>query len=192
MKNITPILTLDMMAMKFRRLNSLGKIIFLLGGAISLILLLINIELVLILFLFVVCVISRLPLRILNWSGFLDMNLILVIYSTMSYGIPAGLFIATASIISRVLSGEIDNNILYDAAMSYIIVFIATLSSLTYFIPFTTVSAVIYLIFFNIYNYFTGGNVLDVAWSFTYFIWILFFIYKLLPLIKPIFFVFIN
>ncbi len=131
---------------------------------------------------FVLCIISRLPMKFMSWSGFFDMNLILTVYASMQYGLFAGFFIATACLVSRALMGDIDETLIYDVFVSYLVAFITSFISIALFLPTMTTVAILFAIFHFVYCYYTDPEVFDITWTITYLVWMLFFIHKLLPL----------
>lgn len=161
----------------------LFSIVFLSFGILSLLISTIYRDSLLIFSLFALGVISMLPLRFVGWCGFFDMNTLLTVYASMEFGLPAGLFVGTASVFGIVFSGDIDNNIFFDLGASYFIAVVASLFTLSAFLPVVFVCAVAYFIAALTFHTLAGTlEVLNAVWTITNFIWVLFVLFKLLPL----------
>ncbi|MCB9358753.1 hypothetical protein H6503_02385 [Candidatus Woesearchaeota archaeon] len=134
--------------------------------------------------LFVICVISMLPLRIIPWFGFFDMNTLLTSYAAMAYGLPAGLLVGTASLIGIINSGEVDNNLLFDLFASYIVAIIASLFTLQFYVPVVAGVAVIYAtICFTFHKICGTLDFMNMTWISTNLLWVLLVLYKIMPLL---------
>jgi hypothetical protein len=132
---------------------------------------------------FAVCVLSMQHLRYFSWLGAPDMNLILTAYTSINYGLPAGLLLGSASFFGLILSGDIDSNIFYDLIFSYATAVIASFFSMGYFIPLIITLAIIHLIGFIIFHKIVGTlDAMNLSWVVTHMLWIIFFTTKVCKL----------
>ena len=173
----------SLLTVRTKRL-ALVSIVFLSLGIFSLVVSTFYRDSLLIFSLFALGVISMLPLRVVGWCGFFDMNTILTVYTSMEFGLPAGLFVGSASMFGIMFSGDVDNNIFFDLGASYLIAVIASLFTLSAFFPVVVVCAVLYFIAAFVFHTLAGTlEVLNTVWTITNFIWVLFVVFKLLPLL---------
>jgi hypothetical protein len=148
-----------------------------------------NYHLLVIMILFVVCVLSMLHLRFLPWLG-IDLNTILTVFASMRYGLAAGLFVGTASMVGILLSGDPDNNIIFDFCGSTAVALFASFFPLSMYFSVVLVCAVIYFVIALLFHYLMGTwDFLNVTWTVTNFAWILFVIIKLIPLLSKLSFI---
>lgn len=132
---------------------------------------------------FVVCVMSMQHLRYFSWLGFPDMNLILTAFTSITYGLPAGLFLGSASFFGLILSGDIDSNIFYDLIFSYATAVIASFFVIGYYIPLIITLAIIHFVGFIIYHKIVGTlDAINMSWVTTHLIWVIFFATKVCSL----------
>jgi hypothetical protein len=155
--------------------------IFFLSGFMFLIY---NYHLLMILVLFALCVASMLHLRFLPWLG-ADLNTLLTVFASMRYGLAAGLFIGTASIVGIILFGDADNNIIFDFFGSSAVALFASFFPLAMYLNVVLICAIIYVIIALLFHYLMGTwDFLNVTWTITNFVWILFVVLKLIPLLS--------
>jgi len=148
-----------------------------------------NINTFVVLMMFAVCVMSMLPLRLFPWLAAPDLNTLLTVYATMQYGLPAGLFIGNASTLGIFLSGDPDNNILFDFAAGYTTAIIPVFFSMQHFVPVVVACATIYFVLAIAFHYFFGTmDFVNMSWTITNLIWTLFIVYQLIPLLHKFFF----
>lgn len=146
-----------------------------------------NLDVLIILLMFVACVASMLPLRITPWLGAPDLNTVFTAYASITYGLPAGLFIGNASTIGILLSGDPDNNIIFDFAASYIIAIVASFFTMQYFAPVVIICAVIYATLALFFHYYLGTfEVVNTCWTITNFLWVLLLMLKIIPLLQKV------
>jgi len=149
--------------------------------------LLFNFDILLILLIFVACVVSMLTLRVTPWLGLPDLNTVLTVYASINFGLPAGLFVGNASTIGILLSGDPDNNILFDFAGSYTIAIVASLFTMQHYFLVVFVCAIIYATLAILYHYFFGTlEFVNVMWTITNLLWVLLLIFKIIPLLQRI------
>lgn len=123
------------------------------------------------------------PLRFAGWCGFFDMNIILTVYTAINFGLPAALFVGTASVFGILFSGDVDNNIIFDLIASYVIAIIASLFVMQFFVPVVIFVAVVYASIALSFHYLSGTlDFLNATWTITNLIWVLFFVLKLIPI----------
>lgn len=133
---------------------------------------------------FVLCVASMLHLRFLPWLG-VDLNTLLTVFASMRYGLAAGLFVGTASIVGIIISGDADNNLIFDFAGSFVIAFFASFFPLSMYFQIVLICAILYFTVALLFHYLMGTwDFLNVTWTLTNFAWVIFVVYKLLPLIS--------
>lgn len=138
---------------------------------------------ILVLFIFVLCVLSMQHLRFMPWFGGFDLNIILTVYTGVTYGLPAAFFIGNASTLGLILSGDIDNGIVYDFVISYAIAFLSSFFALSMFVPVVTSMSIIYTVGYIIYHKMFGTlEIQTFSWAITNFLWIMFVVHKVLPL----------
>ncbi|MFT4303157.1 MAG: hypothetical protein ACMXYG_01210 [Candidatus Woesearchaeota archaeon] len=143
-----------------------------------------NKDMFMILSLFIISVVSMLPLRVIPWFGFFDMNTLLTVYASMVYGLPAGLIVGTASVFGIINSGDVDNNIFFDLCASYIVAIVASFFLISAYVPIVTVLALTYAtLSLTFHKLFGTLDFLNVTWTITNFIWVIFVLYKILPLL---------
>jgi len=134
--------------------------------------------------LFLICVISMIPLRYCSWCGFFDMNTILTVYTTMHFGVPSGLFVGSASLVGIIISGDVDNNLIFDLLASYVIVFVASLFSVSLFLPVVLVCSIVYALIAFLFHSLSGTlDVLNSIWTTTNLVWVWICMLKILPLL---------
>ncbi|MFT4343222.1 MAG: hypothetical protein ACMXYE_00575 [Candidatus Woesearchaeota archaeon] len=132
---------------------------------------------------FILGVVSMFPLRFAGWCGFFDMNIILTVYTAINFGLPAALFVGTASVFGILFSGDVDNNIIFDLIASYVIAIIASLFVMQFFVPVVIFVAVVYASIALSFHYLSGTlDFLNATWTITNLIWVLFFVLKLIPI----------
>jgi len=135
---------------------------------------------------FLVCVLSMYPLLFMPWFGFFDMNIILTVFTTMKFGIPAGLLVGTASMVGLLLTGDAEN-VPIDAVMSYVVVLLSSLFTIQSFIPVVIFVAFIYTCAQLLSHRFMGTlGVLNIGWNMSHLAWIVFAMLKLAPFILKI------
>jgi len=133
---------------------------------------------------FVICVASVQHMRVIQWFGGFDLNIILTVFTSMQFGLSAGVFIGTASLVGLILAGEIDNNLFFDLIFSYIIAIISSFFVLSLFVPVVTIMAIFYFVSYLFYHFIMGTfEVQNTIWGITNFIWIIFIVHKVMPLI---------
>jgi hypothetical protein len=129
---------------------------------------------------FIICFISMSPLKAMPWFGFFDMNIILTVYSSVTYGIGAGIFIANASALGLLFFNP-DINIIIDIILSYII---AITIPVFIFLPISTIiisCALVYVVLGSIIHTICGTmDWENICWYITNFLWIWLVVSKIL------------
>jgi len=133
---------------------------------------------------FVICVASVQHMRVFSWFGGFDLNTILTVFVSMKFGLSAGLFVGTASVVGLILAGDIDNSLFFDLVFSYIIAIISSFFTLSMFVPIVTIMALLYFISYLFYHFIMRTmEIQNIVWGVTNCLWILFVMYKVIPII---------
>lgn len=139
--------------------------------------------------LFLLCVVSMLPMRVVKWMGFFDMNMILTVYTSINYGLVPGLFVGNASIVGLLVVGQFESTVFFDIITSNAEAFIASFFTMSAFVPLVTTMAVVYFVSYLIFHNMLGTfDAFEFGWATTNIIWIFFVLFKLIPLLTRTFF----
>jgi hypothetical protein len=142
-----------------------------------------NLNSLMIYFFFLICLISMTPLKFAKWFGFFDMNNILTIYASMQYGLAAGLFVGTASVIGLFILGDVDS-LHIDLMASSFLALLASPFSITYYVPVMVTLCILYLVFFSTIHYISSTfNFMNITWAALNLSWVLLVAYKIIPLL---------
>lgn len=133
---------------------------------------------------FVISIMSMQHLRYFPWLGIPDMNLILTTYTSINYGLPAGLFLGSASFFGLILSGDIDSNLFFDVIFSYLTAVIASFFLMNAFTPLIIALAIFHIISFFIFHKIFGTlDPMNILWGLTHFFWLIIFATKICSLL---------
>jgi hypothetical protein len=142
-----------------------------------------NLTILIILLLFIIGVISMMHMRVFTWFGAIDMNTIVTVYATINYGLPAGIFVANASVIGNIIIGEVDL-LPYDFCVGILIVAIANMFTMQSFVLAVVVCATVFFLIGFVYLYCIGMlEWTNIVWLSTNYVWILFIMLKVYPLL---------
>jgi hypothetical protein len=156
-------------------------IVFIVATLFALILLISNFTKYIIIFsFFILCIISMLPLNVISWSGIFDLNILLTVYVTQTYGIGAGFLISNASWVGLLLTGNIDGTIVIDCSLSPITVILATLCITLH--TGILITILIYTIGYIIGQYIFGElEWSNILWVITHFMWYMLLLKYFIP-----------
>jgi len=101
----------------------------------------------------------------------------------MEYGFFAGMVVGTANIIGLITVGQIDVSMVFDFFALHLIAVVASFFPVSYYVIIATIILCMYSSSYLLFHKLFGTlSVTEILWCTTNFVWVLFALYKVLPL----------